>query len=94
LGVVEAVAAEWVDLGAPDRGEPGERGVVGHELGVRGGEVLQGGGGVAGVPDEDGVDEQPQAEGVAVVVVLVSGKLGAGADDDVAEQGRAASRPC
>lgn len=70
-----------------DRGEPGERAVVGYELGVGGGELVEGGGGVAGVPDEHGVDEQLEAEGVAVVVVLVGGQLGARADDEVAAQG-------
>jgi hypothetical protein len=42
--------------------------------GCAAGEVIEGGGGVAGVPDEHGVDEQLQAEGVAVVVVLVGGR--------------------
>jgi hypothetical protein len=70
VGIVEAVATERVDVGVPDRGEAGERGVVGHEVGVRVRDVLERGGRVAGVPDEHGVDEQLQAEGVAVVIVL------------------------
>jgi hypothetical protein len=84
VGIVEAVATERVDVGVSDRGEAGERGAVGHEVGVRGGEVIEDGCRLAGVPDEHGVDEQLQAQGVAVVVVLVGGQLGARADDEVA----------
>ena len=43
-------------MGVPDRGQPGERGVVGHELGVRAGDMIEGGRALAGVPDEHGTE--------------------------------------
>ena len=43
-----------------------------------------GGAHVAGVPDLHGVDEDLQAQRVALVVVFVGGQLGAGADHEVA----------
>ena len=49
--------------------------------------MIEGGCRIARVPDEHCVDQQLQAKGVAVVVVLVGGKLCAGADHEVPTQG-------
>jgi hypothetical protein len=58
----------------------------GDDVWLGGVEVIDRGRHVAGVPDQDGVDEQLEAEGVAAVVVFVGGGLCAGADDEVAAQ--------
>src|SRR5262245_46269054 len=86
LGVVEAVAAEWVDVGVTERGEAVQRGVVGNDFGVHTGEVIERGCRVARVPDRDSVDEKLLAEGVPMVVVLADGERRAGADDEMAAQ--------
>jgi hypothetical protein len=74
---VELVAAERVDVGVRDGSDARECVVVGDDVGLRGVQVVDRGGHVAGVPDLDGVDEDLEAEGVAAVVVFVGWQLGA-----------------
>ena len=63
-------------MGVRNRRDAGEGAVVGDEGGLRGVEMVDRGGHVAGVPDLDGVDENLEAEGVTAVVVLVGGQAG------------------
>lgn len=61
--------------GSRDRSDAREGVLVDEDVGLGGAEVVDRGGHVAGVSDLDGVDEELQAEGVAMVVVLVGGEL-------------------
>jgi hypothetical protein len=58
-----------------NRRDPGER-FVGDDMRLVGVEMVDGGVHVAGVPDLHGVDEDLQAQRVALVVVFVGGQLG------------------
>jgi hypothetical protein len=63
------VAAVGVDVRVPDGAELRE-GVVADGFGLVAADVVEGRGEVAGVPGEDRVGDELEAEGVASVVVL------------------------
>ncbi|MDQ3631922.1 MAG: hypothetical protein M3417_11775 [Actinomycetota bacterium] len=68
-----------------DRAELRER-VVADELGLLAADVVEGDGQVAGVPGEDRVGDDLEAEGVASVIVFVGGELLALTERDVSAQ--------
>ncbi len=90
-GQVEAVAAVGVDVGVQHRGEPGERLVV-DELGAGRADPVDGGLDLAGVPDDDRVEDEREAGGVLVGVGVVAELVAVGERDPPAQGGW--SRPC
>jgi len=78
-------------VGVQHRGEPGERLVV-DELGAGRADPVDGGLDLAGVPDDDRVEDEREAGGVLVGVGVVAELVAVGERDPPAQGGW--SRPC